>query len=66
MPQLFYFIDNAIPNCKLLLYSLSVMILITMSLPEERPPFKMSQKYVVDIPTNGQMTVPLFFFFCNL
>ncbi len=26
--------------CRLLLYSLSVLILITMSSPEERPPFK--------------------------
>ncbi len=37
---IFYLIDNAIPICRLLLYSLSLLILITMSLPEERPPFK--------------------------
>jgi hypothetical protein len=30
------------PICRLLLYSLSVLILITMSSPEERPPFKES------------------------
>ena len=38
-----------------------------MSSPEERPPFKLSQKYIVDIPTDGQMTV-LFFpvVICNL
>ncbi len=68
MQYFFYLIDNAIPICRLLLYSLSVLILITMSLPKERPPFKMSQKYIVDIPTNGQMTV-LFLFpvvICNL
>ncbi len=38
-----------------------------MSLPKEQPPFKMSQKYIVDIPTDGQMTVPFFsVVVCNL
>ncbi len=40
MPQFFYLIDNSIPICRLLLYSLSVLILVPMSLPEERPSFK--------------------------
>ncbi len=40
MPYFFYLIDNSIPICRLLLYPLSVLILITMSLPEERPPFE--------------------------
>ncbi len=40
MPYFFYLIDNSIPICRLLLYSLSVLISIMMSLPEERPPFK--------------------------
>ena len=40
MPYFFYLIDNSIPICRLLLYSLSVLILVTMSLPEERPSFK--------------------------
>ncbi len=40
MPYFFYLIDNSIPICRLLLYSLSALILITMSLPEEQPPFK--------------------------
>jgi hypothetical protein len=40
MPYFFYLIDNSIPICRLLLYSLSVLILIMMSLPEERSPFK--------------------------
>ncbi len=67
MPEFFYLIDNAIPICKLLLYSLSVLILITMSSPEEQPPFKMRGKYVVDIPTDGQKTVPFFpVVICNL
>jgi hypothetical protein len=33
---IFYLIDDSIPICRLLLYSLSVFILIPMSLPEER------------------------------
>jgi hypothetical protein len=37
---IFYLIDYAIPICRLLLYSVSVLILITMSLPEEQPPFE--------------------------
>jgi hypothetical protein len=38
---IFYFlIDYSIPICRLLLYSLSVLILVTMSSPEERPSFK--------------------------
>ncbi len=40
MPYFFYLIDNSIPIFRLLLYSLSVLILIMMSLPEEQPPFK--------------------------
>ena len=40
MPYFFYLIDNSIPICRLLLYSLSALILITMSSPEEPPPFK--------------------------
>ncbi len=40
MPYFFYLIDNAIPICRLLLYSLSVLILIAMSLPDKGPPFK--------------------------
>jgi hypothetical protein len=40
MPYYFYLIDNSIPICRLLLYLLSVLILVTMSLPEERPSFK--------------------------
>ncbi len=36
----FYLIDYSIPICRLLLYSLSVLISVTMSLPEERPSFK--------------------------
>ncbi len=40
MPDFFYLIDNSIPICRLLLYSLSVLILVPMSLPEERPSFK--------------------------
>jgi hypothetical protein len=40
MPYFFYLIDNSIPICRLLLYSLSVLTLITMSSPEEGPPFK--------------------------
>ena len=40
MPYFFYLIDNSIPICRLLLYLLSVLILVTMSLPEERPSFK--------------------------
>ena len=37
---IFYLIDYSIPICRLLLYSLSVLILVTMSSPEERPSFK--------------------------
>jgi hypothetical protein len=33
-------IDNSISICRLLLYSLSVLILVPMSLPEERPLFE--------------------------
>jgi hypothetical protein len=40
MPYFFYLIDNSIPICRLLSYSLSVLISITMSSPEERPPFE--------------------------
>jgi hypothetical protein len=40
MPYFFYLIDNSIPICRLLLYSLSVLISITMSSLEEQPPFK--------------------------
>ena len=40
MPYFFYLIDNSIPICRLLLYSLSILILVTMSSPEERPSFK--------------------------
>jgi hypothetical protein len=40
MPYFFYLIDNSIPICRLLLYSLSVLILVPMILPEERPSFK--------------------------
>ena len=40
MPYFFYLIDNSIHICRLLLYSLSVLILVTMSLPEECPSFK--------------------------
>ena len=40
MPYFFYLIDYSIPICRLLLYSLSVLISVTMSLPEERPSFK--------------------------
>ncbi len=40
MPYFFYLIDNSIPICRLLLYSFSILNLITMSLPKERPPFK--------------------------
>jgi hypothetical protein len=40
MPYFFYLIDNSIPICRLLLYSLSVLILVTMSLLDERPSFK--------------------------
>jgi hypothetical protein len=39
MPN-FFSINNSIPICRLLLYSLSVLILITMSSPEEQPPFE--------------------------
>jgi hypothetical protein len=42
MPIFFYLIDNSIPICRLLLYSLSVLILVPMSLPEECPSFKES------------------------
>ncbi len=40
MPYFFYLINNSIPICRLLLYSLSVMISVTMSSPEECPSFK--------------------------
>jgi hypothetical protein len=40
MPYFFYLIDNSIPICRLLLYSLSILILVTMSSQEERPSFK--------------------------
>ncbi len=40
MPYFFYLIDNSIPICRLLLCSLSVLILVTMSLPEECPSFE--------------------------
>ncbi len=35
MSYFFYLIDNSIPICRLLVYSLSVLILVPMSLPEE-------------------------------
>jgi hypothetical protein len=38
----FHLIDNSIHICRLLLYSLFVLILVTMSLPEERPSFEES------------------------
>ncbi len=40
MPLFCYLIDYSIPICRLLLYSLSVLISVTMSLPEECPSFK--------------------------
>ncbi len=40
MPYFFYLIDNSIPICRLLLYSLSVLFLVPMSSPEECPSFK--------------------------
>jgi hypothetical protein len=40
MPYFFYFIDNSVPICRLLLYSLSILILIMMSSPYKQPPFK--------------------------
>ncbi len=40
MPYFFYLIDNSIPICRLLLYSLSLLNSITMSSPEEQPPFE--------------------------
>ncbi len=40
MPYFFYLIENSIPICRLLLYLLSVLILVTMSLLEEHPPFE--------------------------
>ncbi len=40
MPYYFYLINNSIPICRLLLYSLSVLILVMMSLMDERPSFE--------------------------
>ncbi len=40
MPYFFYLIDNSIPICRLLLYSLSVLTLVPMSSPEKCPSFK--------------------------
>ncbi len=40
MPKFFYLINYSIPICRLLLYSLSVLISVTMSSPEERPSFE--------------------------
>ncbi len=42
MPYFFSLIDNSIPICRLLLYSLSVLILVLMSSPEECSSFKES------------------------
>ncbi len=40
MPYFFFLIDNSIPICRLLLYLLIILILATMSSPEECPSFK--------------------------
>ncbi len=40
MPYFFYLIFNSIPICRLLLYSLSVLISVMMSSREERPSFE--------------------------
>ncbi len=40
MPYFFYLINNSSPICRLLLYSLSVLILVTISSPEKHPSFE--------------------------